>query len=67
MENLAEIKELIIEGLLEDGYPLDEATTDVEEATITQEGDRIKVTYTNGKFDLYEIELVKKLKLIFIE
>mgnify|MGYP000441560709 CR=1 FL=1 len=67
MENIDEIKQLVIGELLGDGYELEEATKDVEEATITQEGNRIKVTYINGVFDIYEIELVKKLRLIFIK
>jgi len=64
MNKIEEIKQLVIGYLVDDGYELDEATKDVEEAIITQEGNTIKVTYINGVFDIYEIELVKQLKFI---
>lgn len=65
MENINEIKQLVIADVIADGYQSDKATKDVEEeATILQEGNTITVTYISGAIDRYEIELVKRLKFI---
>lgn len=56
---------MIIGELLVDGYPLEDATTQVDEAKdIIVNNDIVKIIYSNGMVDVFEIEYVKKLKLI---
>lgn len=61
IKTMFDLKQDVIDSLVEDGYDLEKATKDVEEATVSQQGNIVKITYKNGAIDNYEI--VKSLKL----
>ena len=56
MNNIEEIKKLIIGELLGDGYPLEDATTQVDEAKdIIIENDIVKIIYKQFNIIFYII------------
>ncbi|MBP6512320.1 MAG: hypothetical protein KA347_06605 [Bacteroidia bacterium] len=60
---MKELKKLIIDCLCTE-YPIEEATRQVNDSTITIKGELVRVQYENGKIDDFKIITTETLVLI---
>ena len=60
---MKELKKMIVDSLL-DEYPLEEAISDVDEASIWIKGNTVRVIWSNGKTNEYNLVITERLVLV---